>query len=617
MSYPNVATILIIDDSPNNIKIIFDYLETYGYKILVAQRGETGIEQAKNALPNLILLDVIMPGIDGFETCKRLKSLPETKDIPVIFMTGLSDTEHKVAGLSLGAVDYVTKPFNQQEILARIKLHLRLQELNHTLQVQNNLLQQEINARILAEQSLKELNQQLEARINEKTAKLRQANKQLYYQAFHDSLTGLPNRAYFLKKLQKIMQLASEQDNYFYAVLFIDLNRFKLINDSLGHEVGDELLIEVAKRIESCCLPNQIMARFGGDEFLIVATINNLTEIENLTKSILDKFKAPFLLKKHKLYSELSIGITSNLLKSYQTSAEIIKDADLAMYRAKNEKRYIIFNPDQENKALIELELDTDLHKAIENQEFCLYYQPIISLSTGLLFGFEALLRWQHPSRGLILPEEFIPMAEETGLINPMGIWVLEEACQQKKVWLGDFPDFSSLRLHINISPVQLKQPNLLKQLQGILQQNNLDGKYINLGIKESKLLETYEHNLIYLQQIQDSGIGICIDDFGLGYSNLNYLPHFPLHTIKINQRLINTSIEKANHQLIQIIINLAHNLQVQVVGEGISNMNELKLWQQLGCQLGQGYFFAEAVDSQTATKFLRRGKEFNWLADK
>lgn len=617
MKSSNIPKILIIDDDLNNIKIIFYILENAGYQLLVARNGNLAATQAKQALPDLILLDVIMPGIDGFQTCLLLKSLPETQNIPIIFMTGVSNLQDKVKAFELGAVDYVTKPFEQQELIARINLHLELKNLTITLQEQNNLLQQEIARRTLAEAALTKLNQELETKVKERTLQLRNANKQLYNQAFYDCLTQLPNRAYFLKKLSSVIELSQRDNNYFYAVLFIDLNRFKIVNDSLGHEVGDKLLKQVAIRLRSCSPSRKITARFGGDEFLILLKINSFQEAEACAEDINQRFREPFLLKDYQLYCYASIGITSNLIKKYTTSEEVVKDADIAMYGAKQQNNYVVFKPEMQTQIIKSMKLEHDLHQAIENQELLLYYQPIISLSTGLLTGFEALIRWQHPTRGLVSPGEFIPLAEETGLIYSIGNWVISEACRQINLWLTKFPDNQTWKVNVNVSSIQLKNRNLIGEIQEILTKNMISGKYLQIEITESFLIDRDIHTKHFLEGLKHLGIGICIDDFGTGYSCLSILHNFSIDELKIDRSFLKaTQKDKSNIRLIQLIISLAHSLNTQVVGEGISHINQLRLLQQLGCELGQGYLFSPPVDSHQATRLLANLQQ-DWLVNR
>ncbi|MEG4048470.1 diguanylate cyclase domain-containing protein [Microcoleus sp. Pol17_C1] len=437
-SYSN--TILVVDDVPANLGILADFLSEASFEVLVAQDGESAIQKINYVIPDLILLDIMMPGINGFETYERLKLNPLWSKIPVIFITALSETDNVVRGLSLGAVDYIIKPFQKEEVLARIKTHLELRDLTKTIEVKNQHLLQEIGEHTKARADLKQLNQELEIRVKERTAELSQTLQDLYrsqaqleHNAFYDSLTGLPNRDWLIKRLQELIAANSS-----YSVLFIDLDRFKIINDSLGHLAGDELLKCVAKRMQGCLKSSQTATRMGGDEFVI------LVEIETgiaVAQELLEQFKLPFKFNDYEAIVEASIGITSSAM-DYQQPMDILRDVDIAMYRAKKQGsgNYQVFDPQMQADAIARLELEQDLRKAIAQQEFCLYYQPIVSLVTGEIKGFEALIRWNHP-KGIISPDQFIPVAEETGLINPLGWWILREACNQLRRWQEELPD--------------------------------------------------------------------------------------------------------------------------------------------------------------------------------
>ena len=417
-SYSN--TILVVDDVPANLKILADFLSEASFEVLVAQDGESAIQKINYVIPDLILLDIMMPGINGFETYERLKENPLWSQIPVIFITALSETDNVVKGLSLGAVDYIIKPFQKEEVLARIKTHLDLRHLTKTIESQNQHLLQEIAEHAKARADLKQLNQELAIRVKERTAELSQTLQDLYrshaeleHNAFHDSLTGLPNRDWLIKQLQELITA-----NTSYSVLFVDLDRFKVINDSLGHLAGDELLKCVAKRMQGCLKPTQIATRMGGDEFVILVQTETGTSV---AQNLLEQFKLPFNFNEYEAIVEASIGITSSAM-NYQQPMDILRDVDIAMYRAKKQGsgNYQVFDPQMQADASARLQLEQDLRKAISKQEFCLYYQPIVSLITEEIKGFEALIRWNHP-KGMISPDQFIPVAEETGLINPLG----------------------------------------------------------------------------------------------------------------------------------------------------------------------------------------------------
>ncbi len=618
----NENVILIVDDNPNNLKLLFDFLKESGFKVLVAKDGESAIEKLQEVSPNIILLDVMMPGIDGFETCYRLKASVATKDIPVIFMTALTDRVDKVKGLSMGAVDYITKPFQQEEVLARVQLHLRLRNLTKTLEEQNTLLKQEIEARKEAEAALQKLTSELEERVAAQTAELTQTVNQLQqaqvqllqreeklgHDAFHDALTDLPNRAWFMNRLQQAIGKACRCEDYLYAVLFIDLDRFKVVNDSLGHLVGDELLKSVARQLQASLRHTDAVARFGGDEFvLLLEDIKDIDEPTRVAERIQNQLRQPFNLNDYEVFTEISIGIILSTM-DYDRPEDVLRDADIAMYYAKAQGRgrYEVFDPAMQAVAMTRLQLENDLRRAMVLQEFCVHYQPIVSLSTGQLSGFEALVRWHHPSGTIYPPAEFIPVAEETGLINELGWWVLHEACHQIRIWQQQFPQTPPLAINVNLSPVQLKQVNLLNRIEEILQQTALPSYSLKLEITESCILETVSREEKMLKQLKALGIQLCIDDFGTGYSSLSRLHEFPIDTLKIDRSFVSRiGADNSGIEIIQTIVTLARSRGMDIVAEGIETPTQLQKLQELGCELGQGYLFSKPVDSFQATELL------------
>ncbi|MEG3924849.1 EAL domain-containing protein [Microcoleus sp. T3_D1] len=614
--------ILIVDDNPNNLKLLFDFLKESGFKVLVAKDGESAIEKLQEVSPNIILLDVMMPGMDGFETCHRLKASVATKDIPVIFMTALTDRVDKVKGLSMGAVDYITKPFQQEEVLARVQLHLRLRNLTKTLEEQNVLLKEEIEARKEAEAALQKLTSELEERVASQTAELRQAYNELQqaqvqllereqklgHDAFHDALTELPNRAWFMNRLQQAIDLSYTREDYLYAVLFIDLDRFKVVNDSLGHLVGDELLKSVARQLQASLRPTDAVARFGGDEFVILLEdIKDIDEPNRVAERIQNQLRQPFNLNDYEVFTDISIGIIVSTM-GYDRPEDVLRDADIAMYYAKAQGRgrYEVFDPAMQTVAMTRLQLENDLRRAMALQEFCLHYQPIVSLSTGQLSGFEALVRWHHPSGIIYPPAEFIPVAEETGLINELGWWVLQEACHQISIWQQQFPHTPPLAINVNLSPVQLKQANLLNRIEEILQETGFPSYSLKLEITESCILETVSREEKMLKQLKALGLMLCIDDFGTGYSSLSRLHEFPIDTLKIDRSFVSRiGADNSGVEIIQTIVTLARSRGMDIVAEGIETPAQLQKLRELGCELGQGYLFSKPVDSFKATELL------------
>lgn len=622
MKFTNTHKILIVDDQPNELKILSKFLEKLGYQLVVTSDGQMAIELAAQLLPSLILLDRNMPGIDGFETYKILQSCPICQDIPVIFMTHFDDAESIVTALNLGAVDYLTKPFQQEEVLRRVQLHLKLRFLTLKLIEQNVMLTDEMNSRRNSELELRKLAQELEARVEDRTEQLSLALEELqkvrkellareaklHHDRLHDALTGLPNRTWLMEQLQRTIQRLNQPPNSQYAVLSVDIDRFKVINDSLGHLVGDELLKQMAFRLQNCLGSMGKIARFGGDEFIIfLDEIQSIEQAKDVAESILEQVKVPFQLNDYEVFAGVSIGITCSTL-GYQSPIEVLKDAGIAMSQAKQagKGRYQVLTSEVKGRAIARLQLENDLRQALERQEFFLEYQPIYNLSTGDLQGFEALVRWQHPSRGRIAPTDFIPTAEEIGLIDRLGFWVLQEAARQLRDWQEKFPRYPALVMNVNLSAKQLKQAKLLQEIETIFTEMGLTSNSLKLEITESWFLEISLEEIEMLHRLREKGISLCIDDFGTGYSSLGRLQKFPVDTIKVDRSFVKRlGISAPETEIVQTIVNLAHSLGLDLVAEGIETPEQLQKLQEFGYEFGQGYVFSRPLSSQMATQLL------------
>ncbi len=442
---------------------------------------------------------------------------------------------------------------------------------------------------------------------------IKQMERQLLHDALHDSLTNLPNRALFTDRLEHELIRAKNQPNYLFAVLFLDLDRFKVVNDSVGHLIGDKLLIKIARRLETCVNPTDTVARMGGDEFtILLENIPNINTATKVAEKIYEALTVPFNIEGYEIFTTASIGIALSS-QGYEQPEDILRDADLTMYMAKEQgkARYEVFDSSMHSRALKRLELETDLRKALEREEFLVYYQPITSLSKGTLAGFEALVRWKHPTKGLISPSEFIPVTEETGLIVPLGKWLLQEACQQLRSWHIKYPEHSSLKISVNLSGKQLTEPSLINTIDQTLEVTGLEGKFLKLEITESLLMENLEAITKTLLSLRARKIQLSIDDFGTGYSSLSYLHRFPIDTIKIDRSFINEIKSEGDNSIVKTIVTLAHMLNMDVIAEGIettSQMNQLKL---LKCEHGQGFFFAKPLSKEDAEKLIASSPEW------
>ena len=438
----------------------------------------------------------------------------------------------------------------------------------------------------------------------------KRVEQQLVYDAFHDALTGLPNRALFKDRLEHAVKLAQRRPDYFFAVLLLDLDRFKVINDSLGHLAGDQVLIEVAKRLESSLRSGDTVARLGGDEFVILLEgIQASADATEIADRIKQHLATPFNLNGQEVFISVSIGIRLCRTVCEQPD-ELLRDADTALYQAKimGKARHAIFDKSMHVQAVTLLQLQNDLRRAIQRQEIFLHYQPIVSLRTERLAGFEALVRWRHPDYGLISPSDFIPVAEDTGIILEIGEWVLQEACRQMRSWQECYPSESPLTISVNLSSKQLAQVQLIQQIEAILRDTNFDSQYLRLEITESSILEKPEFAIEMLQQLQKRGIRLSIDDFGTGYSSLSYLHRLPIDTLKIDRSFVNKmDTELTKLELVRAIIALAWNLGIDTVAEGIETSKQLAQLRSLNCDFGQGYYFSKPLDEQAIAAHLSR----------
>ncbi|HEX8846735.1 MAG TPA: EAL domain-containing protein [Pyrinomonadaceae bacterium] len=436
----------------------------------------------------------------------------------------------------------------------------------------------------------------------------KRAEERLLHEAFHDVLTGLPNRALFMDHLKLSVERGKRREDRLFAVLFLDLDRFKIINDSLGHMVGDQLLVGIARRLEICLRPGDTVARLGGDEFtVLLEDLMNVTEPMDVAERLQKALALPFNLNGHEVFTTVSIGIALSTT-GYERPEEVLRDADTAMYRAKmlGKARHEVFDKTMHTLAMNLLQMETDLRRAIERKEFVLNYQPIVELETGNIRGFEALIRWQHPERGFISPSQFIPIAEETGLIIPIGQWVLEEACRQIQEWQEQFPQYPPLQISVNLSSKQFLNSSLIDRIRTVLRETGVNPLSLKLEITESMVMENFDAAIEMLQQLRSLGIELSIDDFGTGYSSLSYLHRFPISTLKIDRSFVSRmSDHNENAEIVRTIVMLARNLKMNVIAEGVETQDQLAQLAMLECEFGQGYYFSEPLDVKGAASLL------------
>jgi diguanylate cyclase (GGDEF)-like protein/PAS domain S-box-containing protein len=439
----------------------------------------------------------------------------------------------------------------------------------------------------------------------------KRAEERLYHDAFHDGLTGLPNRVMFMDHLKGSMARARGRKHLPFAVLFLDFDRFKLVNDSLGHLVGDQLLIAIAGRLKANVRPGDTVARLGGDEFtILLEDLNHSDEVEVVATRLLKGLSLPFNLAGREVFITVSIGIAHSTM-GYHYAEDMLRDADIAMYRAKTlgKARFEVFDPSMHANAVNLLRIETDLWRAIEREELYLEYQPIVSLETGKIAGFEALLRWRHPSLGVVPPAEFITVAEETGLIVPIGTWILEEAARQIRCWKLSEQASHGLFISVNLSAKQFMKADFAADVQRIIESAEIDPVCIKLEITESMVMNKVESTITTLTQLKSIGVETSIDDFGTGYSSLSYLPRFPISTLKVDRSFVNSLIENnENLEIVRTIVMLAHNLKMKVVAEGVESTEQLAQLRRMKCEFGQGFFFSRPLSGEEASVLIETG---------
>ena len=476
----------------------------------------------------------------------------------------------------------------------------------------------------VSEAQIRQFNFQLGTAIKERTLELETTNnklateieqrkvieQKLQHDALHDNLTKLPNRSFLMTEINESLQKSKTDQDYQFVVLFIDIDRFKVINDSLGHHAGDTILVEISQRICQTIDNLGRVFRLTGDEFVVLLkNINSSQKVLQITNKIIEQIQLPIYINNLDFFTTVSIGIVFGrqpYCYDYEEGIEILRDADNAMYKAKEKgrNRYCVFDQTMHKEALKTLLIQTDLKKALIKEEFILYYQPIISLSTQELIGFEALVRWNHPREGLIPPIEFISLAEETGLIIDLGNWVFLEACRQAQVWKKQYEKAASLKISINLSGHQINEVNLVENIDIICNLTQLDPKFIRMEITENILIKNHQIINDLFQQIKERKIQICIDDFGTGYSSLSYLHNFELDILKIDKSFIQRNLnELKTIKILKTIIDVAYNFGMDVVAEGIETEQQSKILQDLGCKLGQGYFFGHPLNAKIFEK--------------
>ena len=482
-------------------------------------------------------------------------------------------------------------------------------------------VQNDVTERKHAEEDLRRAHDELEDRVRQRTARLTETNaqlqreiaerreleEQLTHQAFHDPLTGLPNRALFFDRLELALERARRRDVEV-AVLFMDLDDFKVINDSLGHEVGDQVLLAVVERLENCMLAEETLARFGGDEFtVLLEDVSGPSDAARVAERIGGALRAPFVLRGRERFVTTSVGISFGG-RGGERPGDLLRNADLAMYQAKarGRNRHAVFEPVMGERALQRLELEGALRRALERKEFRLHYQPKVSLESGEIVAMEALIRWEHPAQGLVFPAQFVPVAEEIDLIAPIGRWVLKEACRQARRWHTRFPGMPPLKVCVNLSAKQFQHCALLEDIGAALRETGLDPSALDLEITESVVMEDAPATIATLRDLKGLGVNLAIDDFGMGYSSLSYLKRFPVDFLKVDRSLIQGIGEGPKDEaILSALVTLAHSMGTRTIAEGVETKEQLARLREAGYDFGQGYYFARPLPSQAAGALL------------
>lgn len=713
--------ILIVDDVPNNITVLTEILMS-DYKMVCATNGKDALKLAVASVPDLILLDIMMPDMDGYEVCRQLKLNGRSKNIPIVFLSAKIEVEDEVKGLDLGAVDYISKPFSPVILKHKVRIHIELKahrenleeiiqertieiskshdklhkEVAERIQVQKSLIEQrayffqlfenspqaimivepdgrivdvnkgfeqffgyavteikgKYNKNIIVPDEMVEENEHfhqsmLSGKIIQKEtfrvhkngemrpvaflgypaivkdqiaglfilyrdiSERKKFEAEMLHQAFHDSLTGIPNRALLMERVNRSLEQSKRRKDYQFAVLMIDLDNFKSVNDSMGHSAGDDLLVQFSNKVMKGLRSSDTMARMGGDEFaILLEDFNSPHEVCKIAKRISKIAKNSYFIGKNEIKISASIGIVMET-KLYDCAENILRDADIAMYRVKETGKadFKVFKKKMHTMTLESLKMQNELRHAILNDELVLYYQPIVYVDNQELIGFEALVRWQHPVKGILNPNLFIPLAETTDLILPMGRIVIKEACRQLKHWHDTLPGADRLTMNVNVSPKQFMDGELTDFVLNELEENKLAPEFLKLEITENLLIKKSKVMISKLSILKKHGISVVLDDFGTGYSSLSYIQDFEIDSIKIDRSFINDlDREGGSAEIVKTILALCSNLGLGVVAEGVEKSKQLNMLKDFNCEKIQGFYFSKPVDKQRAAELIQ-----NW----
>lgn len=704
--------VLVAEDDASTRLWLENALVKLGHEPVMARDGnEAWLKLQEEDPPRIIILDWVMPGMNGLELCRKIRALADGDSYSVLVVTGRDQPDDLLEVLNAGASDYLAKPVNVAQLKTRLLIASRnVSEAIKRLRAEEALRESEERYALAAlgandglwdwnlrtdevyysprwkamlgyedhqvgtapdewlgrvhPEDVDRLWNEISAHLDSATdhfesehrlrhrddtyrwmlsraiavrdargkayrmagsqtdiTERKHAEERLRHNAFHDPLTGLPNRALFMDRLQRMVEFAKEHSNYVFAVLFLDLDRFKVINDSLGHTIGDQLLMAISRRLEACLRSGDTVARFGkentiarlgGDEFtVLIEDLHNVEEASMIARRIHAELAAPFKLSGREVFTNASIGIAISTA-GYDNAEDVLRDADTAMYRAKamGKGRHAFFEPSMREQAVATLHIENALRRAIDREEFVIHYQPIVDLATGEIWGIEALLRWQHPEHGLVTPADFLSVADETGLILPIELLVLRDASRQFRRWQEQFPKNPPIFACVNISGRQFALPDLVERLDASLAQSGLDPSTLIFEITESSIIANGDSVTKTLADLRGRGIRCYLDDFGTGYSSLSYLHRFPLDGLKIDHSFIGRLEEDGQHaEIVGTIITLAHKLGIDVTAEGVETAGQLSCLRALECRRGQGDFFCRASEAAILDQFLATEK--------
>ena len=558
-----IDRVLIADDDRSMRLALMNVLDSDGYELYEVENGQEALEYCQNNMPDLVLLDAMMPEMDGFTACEKIRTLESGSHIPILIVTALDDEESVERAFKVGATDYLPKPVHFAVLRQRIS------RLLHAASVERHV-------------------------------------RQL---AYSDPLTGLPNRTTLSTHLNELL-VKAHSSNDMVAMLFLDLDRFKLVNDTLGHSVGDLLLKAVADRLQRCVRGGDMVARLGGDEFtIIVDRAKSRDSVARIAQTICDSIEQPFSFSGQEIFVSTSIGISIYPLDGNDIG-DLMKHADTAMFRAKEVGRsYFFYESDMEAAVTRKMEIEADLRRSVSRDQIDVYFQPKAELKTNQIVGMEALVRWNHPHKGIICPQEFIPLAEETGIINEIGLWVMIGACLQIKDWIDQ--GYGSYSIAVNLSGVQLENGEIINQVRQVLDETQIDPSLLELEITESTIMNNPERVIEILQRLKDMGVKLAVDDFGTGYSSLNYLKRFPIDSLKIDAAFVrDVETDADDRAIVQSIIALAKSMRLNVVAEGVETRQQQEFLRALDCDYIQGYYIGRPVCAEEfEDRVFKKGK--------